>query len=317
VIAASRRQEQAMGILEGKVAIVTGGGRGIGRGHSLELARQGAKVVVNDLGGSSRGEGAGNAAEETVKLIQERGGAAVANFADVADYDAAGQLIQQAHDTFGRFDILVNNAGIVRDAAVWKMAEDDFDKVIRVHVKGSWTTAHHAARYWREQSKGQFLAGRRIINTTSGAGLFGNFGQTNYATAKAAVVGLTLTLAVELHKIGVTANCISPGGMTRITSSIPGFPPPFETNEIPEDQYHRMDPGGSSPVVAWLASDEAQYVSGQIIHSVYDKLTWMKGWSQGPAIVAGDKRWKAEELGAKLSAQVFGVRAAGIATTAS
>jgi NAD(P)-dependent dehydrogenase (short-subunit alcohol dehydrogenase family) len=304
-----------MGILEGKVAIVTGGGRGIGRGHSLELAKQGARVVVNDLGGSTRGEGAGNAAEETVALIRERGGEAVANFADVADYEAAGKLIQQALDAFGRLDILVNNAGIVRDAAIWKMAEDDFDMVMRVHVKGTWTTAHHAARYWRDQSKGQFMPGRRIINTTSGAGLHGNFGQSNYATAKAAIAGLTLTLAAELYRIGVTANCISPGGMTRITSSIPGFPPSFETNEVPEGEYHKMDPGGSSPLVAWLASDEAQYVTGQVMHALYDKLTWMKGWSPGPAIVAGEKRWKAEELGAKLSAQVFGVRAAGISTT--
>lgn len=304
-----------MGILDGKVAIVTGGGRGIGRGHCLELAKHGAKVVVNDVGGSHRGEGQGDAANETVELIKGRGGAAVANFADVADYQQAQDMIRQADSVFGGLDILVNNAGIVRDATVWKMTEDDFDKVMRVHVKGSWATSHHAVRYWRDQSEGQPRLGRRIINTTSGAGLFGNFGQFNYATAKAAIVGLTLTLATELYKMGATVNCVSPGGMTRITSSIPGFPPSFEANELAEDQFHPMDPAGSSPMVAWLASDEAQYITGQVMHIVGDRIAWMKGWSPDRAIHSGEKRWKAEELGATLSAQVFGVRAAGIAKT--
>lgn len=303
-----------MGILEGKIAIVTGGGRGIGRGHCLELAKQGAKVVVNDFGGSSRGEGRGNAADDTVKLIRDGGGEAVANYADVSSLEEAGALVGQAVAEFGGLDILVNNAGIARDAAVWKMTEEDFDRVIAVHVKGSWTTSHHAAKVWRDQAQAKGKSAGRIINTTSGAGLFGNFGQTNYATAKAAIVGLTLTLAMELYKYGVTANCISPGGMTRITSSIPGFPPSFETNELPEGTWDRMDPGNAAPIVAWLASDEADHVTGQVIHNVYDRIAWMKGWHVEKEMFSGEKAWKAEELGALMNGNLFGTRSIGIST---
>jgi NAD(P)-dependent dehydrogenase (short-subunit alcohol dehydrogenase family) len=206
-----------MGLLDGKVAIVTGAGHGIGRGHAMELARQGAKVVVNDVGGSVSGEGSGRDADLTVKIIEERGGEAVANYADVADYDAAGAMVQQAVDTWGQLDILVNNAGIVRDGAIWNMSESDFDAVMRVHVKGTWVPSHHAAKHWRARSKGGEGLTGRIINTTSGAGLVGNFGQTNYATAKAAIAGLTLTLSLELANLGVTVNCIGPAGATRIT----------------------------------------------------------------------------------------------------
>lgn len=306
-----------MGILEGKVAIVTGGGRGIGRGHSLELARQGAKVVVNDLGGSSRGEGSGNAADDTVELIRERGGVAVANFGDVTSFNDMGDLVAQAVSEFGDLDILVNNAGIARDAAVWKMTEGDFDQVMAVHVKGSWATAHHASKVWRDQAKANGKSAGRIINTTSGSGLFGNFGQTNYSTAKAAIVGLTLTLSMELYNYGVTANCISPGGMTRMTSSIPGFPPAFETNELAEGTWDKMDPGNSSPIVAWLASDEAQHVTGQVIHNVYDRIAWMKGWHVEKEMFSGEKAWKAEELAGLMNGNLFGTRSIGISTTPS
>src|ERR1700712_2330110 len=184
----SERGLKRMGLLDGKVAIVTGAGHGIGRGHALELARQGAKVVVNDLGGSVRGEGAGRAADETVALIEKAGGTAVSNYGDVSNYEQAGQLIQQAVDAFGKLDIVINNAGIVRDAAGWNMPEADFDAVMGVHVKGTWNTSTHAAKYWRSVAKTGGAKGGRIINTTSGAGLGGNFGQTGYATAKAAIV---------------------------------------------------------------------------------------------------------------------------------
>jgi NAD(P)-dependent dehydrogenase (short-subunit alcohol dehydrogenase family) len=303
-----------MGILNGKVAIVTGGGRGIGRGHSLELARQGAKLVVNDFGGSSRGEGRGNAADDTVQLIRDAGGEAVANYADVSSLQEAGELVGQAIEAFGRLDILVNNAGIARDAAIWKMTEEDFDRVMAVHVKGSWTTAHHASKIWRDQAQKEGKSAGRIINTTSGAGLYGNFGQTNYATAKAAIVGLTLTLSMELYKYGVTANCISPGGMTRITSTIPGFPPSFETNELPEGEWHKMDPGNAAPIVAWLASDEAGHVTGQVIHNIYDRIAWMKGWHVEKEMFSGEKKWVAEELGAQMNGNLFGTRSIGIST---
>ncbi len=221
-----------MGLLDGKVALVTGAGHGIGRGHALELARQGAKVVVNDLGGSVRGEGTGRAADDTVALVEKEGGTAVANYADVSKFDQAGELVQQAIDTFGTIDIVINNAGIVRDAAIWNMPESDFDAVMGVHVKGTWNVSHHAAKYWREKSKAGGPVNGRIINTTSGAGLGGNFGQTSYATAKAAIVGLTPTLAIELYKMGVTVNAIGPAGLTRITASIPGAGDAFEPDAL-------------------------------------------------------------------------------------
>ncbi len=221
-----------MGLLDGKVAIVTGAGHGIGRGHALELARQGAKVVVNDLGGSVRGEGTGRAADDTVALIEKAGGTAVSNYADVSNHQQAGELVQQAVDAFGKLDIVINNAGIVRDAAIWNMPEGDFDAVMAVHVKGTWNVSHHAAKYWRAQAKAGATFTGRIINTTSGAGLGGNFGQTSYATAKAAIVGLTLTLALELYKMGVTVNAIGPAGLTRITASIPGAGDAFEPDAL-------------------------------------------------------------------------------------
>lgn len=301
-----------MGLLDGKVAIVTGAGHGIGRGHALELAKHGAKVVVNDLGGSVSGEGASRDADLTVALIEKRGGTAVANYEDVADHEGAGRLVQQAVDTFGKLDILVNNAGIVRDGAIWNMHDADFDAVIRVHVKGTWAPSHHAAKHWRERSKnGETFTGR-IINTTSGAGLVGNFGQTNYATAKAAIAGLTQTLSLELYKLGVTVNCIGPAGATRITGTMPNAPKVIEPDDVPDDEFNPMDPSVSSPVVAWLASDEAQYVTGQVIRAVAEKLIWMEGWTDGPTISNGGKRWDAAKLGQQLATDIFKTRTPGL-----
>jgi NAD(P)-dependent dehydrogenase (short-subunit alcohol dehydrogenase family) len=212
-----------MGMLDNKVAVVTGAGQGIGRGHALELARHGAKVIVNDLGSSVHGEGTGKAADDTVALIVERGGQAASNFANVADFAAAGEMVAQAIDTYGQLDILVNNAGIVRDSAIWNMDEADFDSVIAVHLKGAWAPSKHAAVHWRERNKASGVpVGGRIINTTSGAGLVGNFGQSNYATAKAGIAGMTQTLSLELAKMGVTVNCVGPAAATRITATMPG-----------------------------------------------------------------------------------------------
>jgi NAD(P)-dependent dehydrogenase (short-subunit alcohol dehydrogenase family) len=301
-----------MGLLDGKVAIVTGAGHGIGRGHAMELARQGAKVVVNDLGGSVGGEGASKDADLTVKIVESRGGVAVANYEDVADHAGAGRMIAQAVDTWGKLDILVNNAGIVRDGAIWNMTADDFDAVLRVHVKGTWGPSHWAARHWRERAKnGETFTGR-IINTTSGAGLVGNFGQTSYATAKAAVAGLTQTLSLELYKLGVTVNAIGPAGATRITATMPGAPAVIEPDDLGDDEFDPMDPAMSSPVVAWLASDEAQHVTGQVIRAVAEKIIWMRGWTDGPTIANGGKRWDTSTLGTRLNTDVFGTRAAGL-----
>lgn len=302
-----------MGLLDGKVALVTGAGHGIGRGHAMELAKHGASVIVNDLGTSVRGEGVSTAAEETVRLIEKAGGVAVANYGDVSDFAAAGEMVRQAVDTYGQLDIVVNNAGIVRDAAIWNMSEQDFDAVMRVHVKGTWTICHHAALHWRARNKaGEANVNGRIINTTSGAGLGGNFGQTNYAAAKGAIVGMTLTLALELHRIGVTANAVGPSGLTRITATMPGMGESFEPDEVPEDQYHPMDPANSSPLVAWLASDEAAHVTGQVIRSIEDRIIWMQGWKERRAVSAGGKKWDANSLGTVMSTEIFETRHPGM-----
>ncbi len=302
-----------MGMLDGKVAIVTGAGHGIGRGHAMELARHGAKVIVNDVGATVTGEGEGKDADLTVKIIEERGGQAAANYEDISDYEGAGRMVQQAVDTYGRLDILVNNAGIVRDSTIWNMSESDFDAVIRVHLKGTWAPCKHAAIHWREVNKatGQPVGGR-IINTTSGAGLTGNFGQTNYATAKAGIASMTQTLSLELYKMGVTVNCVGPAAATRITATMPGAPAVIEPDDIPLDEWNRMDPAVSSPLVAWLASDEASHVTGQVIRAVAENIIWMKPWADGPTLNNKGKRWNTETLGTQLATDIFGTRAPGL-----
>lgn len=301
-------------LLEGKVAIVTGAGHGIGRGHALELARHGATVIVNDLGSSVRGEGSGRDAEKVSGIITERGGKAAPNFADVGDEAQATALVDQAYEQFGRLDILVNNAGIVRDRAVWNMSAEDFDLVMRVHVRGTWLTCHAAAQRWRELAKAgdSDKVYGRIVNTTSGAGLLGNFGQSNYAAAKAAIVGLTLTLSLELASIGVTVNAIGPGGITRISSTMPGAPAPLEPDERPEGEYDPKDPSLCSPVVAWLASEEAGHVSGQVIRAVGGNIQLMRGWTEAHTVSGEGKRWDATRLGQVFGRDLFGTQAAGL-----
>ena len=299
-------------LLEGKVAVVTGAGHGIGRGHALELAKQGASVVVNDLGSARDGTGSGKDADETVRLITERGGVSVANYADVGDEQDTQDLVDQAIGAFGRLDIVVNNAGIVRDRAVWNMTPDDFDLVIRVHLRGSWLMTHHAAVHWRSKAKAGEAVRGRIINTTSGAGLVGNFGQSNYATAKAAIAGLTLTTSLELWSIGVTVNAVGPGGLTRLSAGVAGTGGPIEPDQLGEDEYHPMDPAGSSPVVAWLASDEAQHVTGQVIRVIRDKIYLMRGWTEAVEVSSGERRWDATKLGTVFATDIFGTRAPGL-----
>jgi NAD(P)-dependent dehydrogenase (short-subunit alcohol dehydrogenase family) len=302
-----------MGLLDGKVAIVTGAGHGIGRGHAMELAKHGAKVVVNDLGGSVSGEGSGRDADLTVDIIKARGGEAVANYADVSNHASSGEMVDQAIADFGRLDILVNNAGIVRDSAIWNMSEADFDSVIAVHLKGTWNPCKHAAVYWRDQNKATGApVGGRIINTISGAGLTGNFGQTNYAPAKAAIASLTMTLSLELYKLGVTVNAIGPAAATRITATMPNAPAVIEADDVPEGEFNRMDPSVASPVVAWLASDEADHVTGQVIRAVAEDIIWMMPWADGPKINNGSKRWDATKLGTQLATDVFKTRTPGL-----
>ena len=227
-------------------------------------------------------------------------------------------MVQQAVDEFGRLDVLVNNAGIVRDAAIWNMDVGDWDAVMKVHVRGTWCPSHHASRHWRDRAKGSDAPlHARIVNTTSGAGLGGNFGQTSYATAKAAIVGMTLTLAQELYKTGVTANCVGPAGMTRITASIPGNPDAFEPDEVPEGEFDEMDPKNSSPLVAWLASDEADHVTGQVIRVIHDRIILMQGWTEKRWVSSGNKPWDAEQLGMIMATEIFGTRHPGMRFDAS
>jgi NAD(P)-dependent dehydrogenase (short-subunit alcohol dehydrogenase family) len=298
--------------LAGKVAIVTGAGHGIGRGHALELARRGASVIVNDVGAAVDGTGHGRDADLTVDLIKGQGGIAVANYGDVGDEGATEELVNQAVEAYGRLDVLVNNAGIGRDRAIWNMSPEDFDLVMRVHVRGTWLMSHFAAIHWRQRAKAGEQTSGRIINTTSGAGLQGNFGQSNYATAKAAIVGLTQTTSLELASIGVTVNAIGPGGLTRLTATVGGQGDAFEPDELGEDEYHPMDPAGSSPLVAWLASDQAQYITGQVFRVIHDKIFHMKGWQEAATIASGEKRWDAERLGSLIATDIFGSRAPGI-----
>lgn len=299
-------------LLDGKTALVTGAGHGIGRGHALELAKHGAKVIVNDLGSSVEGEGSGRDADVVVDIITARGGTATANYGDVSDEEQAEAMVQQAIDTYGRLDIVVNNAGIVRDRAVWNMSADDFDIVMKVHVRGTWLVSRAASRHWRERSKsGEGNVGGRIINTTSGAGLHGNFGQTNYATAKAAIVGLTQTLSLELARIGVTCNVIGPAGITRISATMSGATV-REPDEIPDNEFDPKDPSLCCPVVAWLASDEADHVSGQVIRAMGEKIHLMGGWTESATISNGGQRWDATKLGEILATDVFKTRAPGL-----
>jgi NAD(P)-dependent dehydrogenase (short-subunit alcohol dehydrogenase family) len=301
------------GLLGGKIALVTGAGHGIGRGHALELAKHGATVIVNDLGTTLSGEGSGKVADEVVQIIESRGGTAVSDFSDVGDEEQVELAVERAYSQLGRLDIVVNNAGIVRDKAVWNMTVEDFDLVMRVHVRGTWLTSRAVARKWRAEAKaGAGKVYGRIINTTSGAGLHGNFGQTNYSAAKAAIVGLTQTLSLELASIGATANVISPGGRTRMSASMPGAASPIEPDELGEDEFDPKDPSLSSPIVAWLASPEAGHVSGQVIRALGENLHLMKGWHPVATVSNGQKRWDATKLGSIIATDVFGTRNPGL-----
>lgn len=299
------------GLLEGKIALVTGAGHGIGRSHALELSKHGARVVVNDLGTSAAGEGEGRDADVVVDIINNAGGAAVADYGDVSDEDAANAMVRRGIDEWGGLDIVVNNAGIVRDRAIWNMPVDDFDLVMNVHLRGSWLTSRAAAQYWRDRSKaGEAVAGR-IINTVSGAGLVGNFGQSNYATAKAAIMGLTLTTSIELAGIGVTVNAIGPGALTRISAGVSAGEVK-EPDELPDDHLDMFDPRVSSPMVAWLASDEADHVSGQCFRVMGEDLHWMEGWTEKVTISNGGEHWDATTLGRVMGTRVMGYRAPGL-----
>ncbi len=279
-------------ICEGRVVIVTGAGRGIGREHALEFARQGAKVVVNDLGAERDGSGNSTGpAGEVVTEIRDLGGEAVANGADVADWDQAKDLIDDAIKAFGRLDVLVNNAGFLRDRMLANTSEEEWDAVIRVHLKGHFVTARHAASYWRDQAKAGETVDARIINTSSGAGIMGSVGQGNYSAAKAGIVGLTLVQSAEFARYGVTANAIAPAARTRMTEGV------FDSMAAPEPgAFDAMAPENISPLVVWLGSTESAGVNGRVFEVEGGQLSVADGWQHGPAIDQG-RRWDPAEVG--------------------
>ncbi len=282
-----------MGICNDRVVIVTGAGRGIGRGHALEFARQGAKVVVNDLGAERDGTGGSTGpAGEVVGAIRAMGGEAVANGDDVADWQGAQQLIQTAIDAFGRLDVLVNNAGFLRDRMVVSTSEEEWDAVIRVHLKGHFAPTRFAAAYWREQQKNGVAVDARVINTSSGAGLMGSVGQGAYSAAKAGIAGLTMVESAELARYGVTANAIAPAARTRMTEAVFA-----DTMAAPEDDaFDVMAPENIAPLVVWLGSADSAGVTGRVFEVEGGIISVADGWQHGPRQDKG-ARWEAEEVG--------------------
>jgi NAD(P)-dependent dehydrogenase (short-subunit alcohol dehydrogenase family) len=295
-----------MSMLDGRVVIVTGGGRGLGRAHCLELASHGATVVVNDLPG---GDGS-DPAKEVVAEIEALGGTAVADSTSVSDFDGVAGMVQRTVSQFGQLDGVVNNAGILRDKMLTSMSEADFDDVIAVHLKGSFNVSHHACVYWRAEGKaGKPVAGR-IVNTTSGAGLWGNVGQVNYATAKAGLVAMTTVTAMEMGRYGVTANVVSPIARTRMTADLS-----LGWDEQGEG-FDRLDPANTSPAVAWLVSAESGWLTGAVLRVDGDTIMRVKGYQMDDVVryrTAADTKLDATKLDTGMR-KAFGVQPGGIPT---
>jgi NAD(P)-dependent dehydrogenase (short-subunit alcohol dehydrogenase family) len=267
-----------MGICDGRVAIVTGAGRGIGREHALLLAAQGAKVVVNDLGGSVDGSGDdAGPAKQVVDEIVAAGGEAAANADDISDWGGAERLIGTAIDAFGRLDVLVNNAGILRDRMLVNMTEAEWDAVIKVHLKGAFAPTHFAANHWRERSKAGEEVDARVINTSSPSGIYGNVGQTNYGAAKAGIASFTIIAAKELARYGVTVNAIAPAALTRMTEDL-------AMAQLPDQQKEALSPAHIAPIVCWLASSASASVTGRVFDVTGLMLSVAEGWHRGPSI---------------------------------
>ncbi|QLH26397.1 SDR family oxidoreductase [Streptomyces sp. Rer75] len=282
------------GICTGRVAVVTGAGRGLGRAHALAFAAEGARVVVNDLGVGPDGAGESTSpAQEVAEEIRALGGEAVAHAGDIATADGAASLVAAALDTYGRLDTLVNNAGFLRDRMLVNLGEDDWDAVIRVHLKGHFLPLKHAAAHWRAEAKAGRTPTARVVNTGSGAGLLGSVGQGNYAAAKAGIVGLTLVAAAELGRYGIQVNAIAPAARTRMTESTFA-----DTMAAPDEPgaFDAMAPGNVSPLVVWLGSAACAGVTGRVFEAEAGRITVMDGWRPGPTADKG-ARWTPAEAG--------------------
>jgi NAD(P)-dependent dehydrogenase (short-subunit alcohol dehydrogenase family) len=267
-----------MRLCEGRVVIITGGARGVGRAYALKLAEHGARIVLNDLGSAPDGRGGdASAGEQVVNEIRASGGEAVLNTADVADGAGAKGMVQQAIDTYGRLDVLINNAGILRDKLLINMSEEDWDAVIRVHLRGTFLPMHHAGNYWRLQSKSGAAVDGRVINTTSHSGIFGTVGQTNYGAAKSGVASLTIIAAREFQRLGVTVNAVSPRATTRLTEGLGNWTP---------EQLQKRDPEWIAALVTWLASAESKGISGRVFEAWGFGYTIAESWQHGATMEA-------------------------------
>ena len=287
-----------MGSLDGRVAIITGAGRGLGREHALLFAAEGAKVVVNDRGGSNEGAGAdNNPANEVVEEIRRRGGEAVGNTDDIADWEGAQRLINAALDAFGELDILVNNAGILRDRVLINMNEGEWDDVIRVHLKGHFAPSRWAAAYWREETKSGRSKPRNLVHTSSTSGLFANPGQSNYGAAKSGIATFSQILAKELVRYDVKSNCIAPAARTRLTLATPGLD---EIMAVKEGTFDDWDPANVSPLVAYLSTADCPF-NGETFFVQGGVVKRVRSWEMGETIERSEM-WTVDALGEALTA---------------
>ncbi|MFP7571705.1 SDR family oxidoreductase [Marivita sp. S2033] len=284
------------GICKDRVVIISGAGRGLGRAYALGLAAEGAKIIVNDLGVGTHGDETGEQpAHQVVEEIRAMGGEAIANLDDVTDFDAAGGMVRTAIDTFGDLHCVINNAGFVRDRMFVSCSPEEWDAVLRVHLRGHFCISRHAADHWRAQSKAGQKVDARIINTSSGAGLQGSVGQSAYSAAKAGIAALTLVQAAELGRYGVTANALAPNARTRMTET--AF---AEMMQAKEGSFDIFDPDNSAPLLAWLCSTASAEVTGQVFELLGGNIRICEGWTDGPEFDKGS-RWDAVSIGGKIT----------------